>query len=87
MKTGSELSGVRPHPGPLHQEREGPLPRSVSAGTPGCRLAVSANEPPAEPARAVPEDHQSADACPLSPGERVRVRASVPTDFKTKQPA
>ena len=78
---------VRPHPGPLPQERGNRSPRFVGAGAPGFRVAVSANEPQAETARAASEYHQSADACSLSPGERARVRAGVPTDFKTNQPA
>ena len=67
----------RPHPGPLPQERE---KRSAVADVFGCGglfvgLAVN---PEATAATQKPSTQKATrESCPLSPGARVRVRASV----------
>jgi hypothetical protein len=76
--TGQEDSGlnVRPHPGPLPQERENR--KSVAGGENivGGR-GSSVNGERLVAATAMLEESESVDGYPLSPGERDRVRASV----------
>jgi hypothetical protein len=72
---------VRPHPGPLPQERE---KRSTVAGE--FRRVVfllppEADKKKAEKERRSNELSERADGCSLSPGERVRVRASNITNL------
>jgi hypothetical protein len=79
MKTlgRKSLLNVRPHPGPLPQERE---KRSAVAGEAGLyQLFVrrSINSTDAAKARRSSKFYETVHCCPLSPGERVRVRASV----------
>src|SRR6266496_4380221 len=71
------LTKVRPHPGPLPQEREN---HSPVAGEFGCvriieRPTLNSNETEME--RRAAEFYKSADVPSLSPGERAGVRASV----------
>ena len=73
------MNNARPHPGLLPQEKENHLPRSDNEDALGGRASFTANGKMAEIARATRELHEVPDCCSLSPGERVRVRASVKT--------
>ena len=68
---------ARPHPGPLPQERENGF--AVAGDCESVRFAAhsQAKWNPAEMALRVPNFRKSSGSYSLSPGERVRVRASV----------
>ena len=72
---------ARPHPGPLLQERENHS--AVAGDFEGVRFAMcsEAKSQKAEMAQRPTEFSENADSCSLSPGERVRVRASQITNF------
>jgi hypothetical protein len=75
------MKKVRPHPGPLPQEREN---RSAVAGaTERVQLFTRSKTKwsEAEFADVTHEFARRTDTCPLSPGERVRVRASVQPNY------
>ena len=72
-----DLMNVRPHPGPLPQEREKRSPRLGGADAPGCRAVFPANDEAAAIATVTNEFSNNAASLPLSPGERAGVRASV----------
>jgi hypothetical protein len=86
MKTRSQLQcglrtfWARPHPDPLPQERE---KRSTVIGG-RSRIPSAANfnalSKDAAKARAAFKHYENAHGSSLSPGERVRVRASVPSN-------
>ena len=84
---GTDWCDARPHPGPLPQEREKLSPRVGGADALGFRPAYLTNDRKPALAVATSELHERADGCSLSPGERVRVRASVITNFKPNQSA
>ncbi len=65
----------RPHPDPLPQEREKRLPRYDDANLPGSQTLRSANEPSPANATTTIDLSSAPRRCPLSPGERGRVRA------------
>ena len=71
------MKNDRPHPGPLPQERENHSPRLDETDAVGGRAFAGANWLKAAKARETLELSESEDGCSLSPGERVRVRASV----------
>jgi hypothetical protein len=68
---------TRPHPGPLPQERESYSPRSGYANALDCRAAFSAKDTTAVTSKGTSGLARDMCGCSLSPGERVRVRASV----------
>ena len=72
---------ARPHPGPLPQERENHSVVASEFGHAPFAVRSDAKSPKAEMARVTTEFSEGADSCSLSPGERVRVRASVPLTF------
>jgi hypothetical protein len=71
------MNNARPHPGPLPQEREN---RSTVAGKAGSAQLFKRSKTKWSEVESAQMTHtftSRTDACPLSPGERVRVRASV----------
>jgi hypothetical protein len=70
-------SYIRPHSGPLPQERENRLPGFGSASAPGLQVRLNANF--TKPATVIvpPDFLRDTDGFTLSPGERAGVRASV----------
>jgi hypothetical protein len=75
------MKNNRPHPGPLPQERENRSPLLGETDTVGCRAFAGVNWLKAATARETLKLSERADSCSLSPGERVRVRASVHHTF------
>ena len=70
-------SHVRPHPGPLPQERGNGSPRSDGADVLEQRAAFPANDPKAAMAMVAHKFFDGVDSSSLSPGERAGVRADV----------
>jgi uncharacterized protein len=81
MKFVWEQVNTRPHPGPLPQERENHS--AVASEFARARFVVcpQTKSEKAVIARESSEYHEVSESCSLSPGERVRVRASVNTNF------
>jgi DUF1680 family protein len=81
MKLAEEKANARPHPGPLPQEREN---RSAVAGGFGATLLDWRPKAKCKIAGIAPsakEFQKRFHCCSLSPGERVRVAASVTTNL------
>ncbi len=78
----TNLMNVRPHPGPLPQERENYLPHFDDAHALGGRVPFAANDLAAACAIATNKFHIDAVWFTLSPGERAGVRASVNLTFR-----
>ena len=88
MKVEMRWTDNRPHPGPLPstlrsatedgQARGKCSPRVGDAYASGLRMAFLTNDRSAVAAVETIELPESANGCSLAPGERVRVRASVP---------
>ena len=75
------MSKARPHPAPLPQEREN---RSTVAGETGRAQLFGCSKTKWSVAEFAPVAYEFAsrtDTCSLSPGERVRVRASVQPNY------
>src|SRR5438093_12509745 len=67
----------RPHPGPLPQERENHSPVLDDSVRSTFPLALCAEKRMSAKAQLIREQAQAVHGCSLSPGEWVRVRASV----------
>ena len=81
MGEGNEnesLMNDRPHPGPLPQERENYFAVAGESVRAHVIVRPQAKSENAVRARPTSELFESTDGCSLSPGERVRMRASVP---------
>ena len=72
---------IRPHPGPLPQERENRSAVFCEANAPGGRSVLETNELVAAIANRADEFSNPAALLSLSPGERAGVRAGANTNF------
>ena len=78
----NEVSGnVRPHPGPLPQERENHSPRLDTSNATSAPVAQAPNNETVATVPQTSEQPARAASFSLSPGERAGVRASVPTNL------
>jgi len=70
-----------PRPSPIRWERENRSPRLENADALRCRAVPFVNDQQAETPQTPSELHETHESCPLSPGERARVRASQTVFF------
>ena len=82
FQNGNRESYNRPHPGLLPREKEKCSPRFGIADAPDCHAVSSANNQKAGIAMMTNGLSSDVDSHSLSPGERVRVRAGVQTNFR-----
>jgi len=87
MNTNSNCEmNDRPHPGPLPQERGKLAPSLCFAEASHISVAFRFDESGVATKRLTLRKSVSANRCSFSPGERVRVRASVNNHLKTSEP-
>ena len=81
MKLVWEQKNNRPHPGPLPRGEGESLAVAGECARAQFGVCSQAKSEGVANARVSSELHEMSDCCSLSPGERVRVRASVATNF------